>query len=902
MVFYANTCTPAFKQAPNSVRVPINITDNDFALTDDYGNMCYGDSVYATFQLLDDHYSNPSPCDTIQYLDVLSGHSVIRQIRTSPTEKMLVFAPFTGLYDTIKVKAKGSLVGVEEDFKLFLRKPKSPDIQSDPVCKNTAASFTVSADCCDTIYNVECPDINDILLSRGSQEWTMYVPDLPNTTSFQCQVTYFSKLQNDTVKNFSINHTLQVWTDPPKLSVSLMHNNSILPFDETTQNLCLGDSLLFTFSTPHNCDTITGITWLQNSGTLNYESPHTHTFIVKPTQEGDNTYRAKVQYKHPKGTTNPYIEITYIVQVKRRPRLFINPNPPDTLKYCYPDDAPLNLNQPAPTDAIIDYNFVASGPGMVNFVPNGLPSFKPTVTGNYVVEANYLYMCSEMNTTLTQGKVRIVVNKMTTAYIITPPSEGFCELSGITIESFTIKSSDETNEGINLRWKHDGNTITFPFKPPAGTYTLTAFIDNACYPSNSPQTHSISNVRVVPVPEVKVMPDITVCRGDSVALEVVPGSFVGDTLIWRFLSGKITKDTVKIDTTTTFRAHASNACRPISKGLSVYDEVTVSCMPDAAVQLMPDTSACLYDEIWLRVVQKEGDVISWSSSHHNYIPDEGEGITVLVDGNETYTAVITNQCGSYSASLNVEALYLPSVTVKSDTAICHGAFLNFSDCLIGTAYGITLQWRPGQGAILTEPGRYITDSDIYIATVSTEKCGSDSDTIYVNVYPPLILLPDNSNLPRYNNQDPYDISFQTLQAVPPLSYSISGAFPPGLTMINGRISGKPVLGPYDYNTHHLQVSVTDGHQCQTSREYILAPEWKAATVLLPVGNAENAVFLPGYNLEVYNRNGLLLHKGMGWNGVWNNTFVPSGTYFYNVKILIDDRPEDRMGYVVVMYY
>jgi gliding motility-associated-like protein len=69
-----------------------------------------------------------------------------------------------------------------------------------------------------------------------------------------------------------------------------------------------------------------------------------------------------------------------------------------------------------------------------------------------------------------------------------------------------------------------------------------------------------------------------------------------------------------------------------------------------------------------------------------------------------------------------------------------------------------------------------------------------------------------------------------------------------------------------------------------------------------MGDIGNAIFLPDYNLEVYNRNGLLMHKGRGWDGLWNNAFVPAGTYFYKVKILIDGMPEERMNYVVVMYY
>ena len=894
-VFYSNTCTPGFQQSPDRsfVHVPVNITTNYFSLTYEYDDMCYGDSVYATFRLLDDHL-NPSPCDTIQSLDVISPHSVVRQTRTSPTEKMLVFAPFTDLNDTIRVKARGSLAGVEEDFKLYLRNPDPPIIRSEFVCRNTEAYFSVISDHCDTIYNVRCPTINATPDITTSQRWIMYVPNLPNNTPFQCEVTYFSKIQDDTVKNFPVNHTLQIWTDFPELSVFLMHNNDTSLFDKT-RNLCIGDSLLFVFHAPHNCDTITNVVWLQNTGTLYHQNPHTRSYIVKPAQDGDNTYRAKVYYRHPKGVTNLSTDITYIVKAKHRPRLFINP--PDTLKYCYPDDAPLNLNLPNPSDAIIDYNFVVASPAdTVRFlVPNGshvdkLSSFIPTTTGDYMVEANYKYLCSEMDTTLVQGKVRIVVNRKTeddASFIVTPQKEGFCVLSGIDIKS-------ANKEGSSLAWEHNGNPITFPYYPAAGagTYTLTTLIHNACYPLGNPKRHNV-NVRVVPVPVVEAMPDDTVCRGDTVALEVVPGSFVGDTLIWTFLSGTTTKDTVEIYATTTFKATARNVCGDIS------DEVTVYLMKDAVVRLMPDTSACKYDNIRLRVIQKEGDV-TWSSRYANPI-GTGDNITVQVTGDETYTAIASNQCTSDTAYLKVTSLALPYVELKPDTSICHGTLLDFSDCFIGDPFGI-LKWESGQGNTITEPGIYITEPDIYTATVSTSKCGSATATIYVNVYPPLLLLPDNSYLPQYNKQDFYEVSFQTLQAVPVLSYSITGTLPEGLTMTNERISGRPILGPNDYNTYLLQVSVTDGHQCQASREYILAPEWKAATVFLPMGDAGNAVFLPEYNLEVYNRNGLLVYKGMGWDGLWNNAFVPAGTYFYKTKILINNIPEERMSYVVVMYY
>jgi hypothetical protein len=891
-VYYSNTCTPSFRQGVErtSLRVPVNITSNYFHLDYNYDNMCSGDSVRAVFRLLDDD-GRPSPCASIIGLEVLDEqHTPERTVDTNATEKMLVFAPFTGLDDTIRVKVTGSLPGLEKIDTLYLRPPKEPDISSIPVCINTAATFEVTVDLCDSICRVECSIPGTTIDTQTDNLWEMRVPDgVPNTTPFQCKVTYFSKLKNDTIKDFLIAETLRVWEDPPELSVLLMQGDTHTPFG-ADQNLCLGDSLLFVFSAPHGCDTIKGVEWLQNSGTLTHEEdPHIRSFIIKPTQEGDNTYRARALYKQPKGIVNLPEDISYTVTVKQRPRLFTNYPTPDTLKYCNPNDAPLNLDDRTATGSIIDYDrFVAFG--TAKFMATNSSSFSPNTTGDYVVEANYQYLCSAMITPLAQGEVRIVVNHEDEdgAIFVEIPKKGFCVIEGVTIKS-------ANKEGSSLKWKHKNETVTFPYFLPAGTYTLTALIYNACYPS-SPNTYDVP-VRVVPAPKIAVMPDTTVCRGATVMLDTLPGNFVGDELIWTmdaYVGGVPSPNTVTINETTIFRGYAHNDDSVCG---DAYDEVTVFRMPDAKVTLT-DTSACLYNTIQLRAAEKEGDKaeykfgITWRSSHFNFI-GEGESIPVRVSGNETYTAIATNTCSSYSAELKVTALYLPSIELITDTTICYGKDLSLKNCII-EAHGI-LKWAPDYSINITEP---VT----YIATVTTEKCGSASDTMYVDVYKPLLLLPDNSNLPRYNRMDFYDVSFETLQATPPLAYNISGTLPPGLTLANNRLYGQPVLGFTDYNTHRLQVSVTDGHRCTISKEYILAPEWKAANVLLPMGDAENALFLPDYNIEVYTRNGLLLYKGRGWNGSWNNTFVPAGTYFYKAQLLIDGILEERMRYVVVMYY
>jgi hypothetical protein len=317
-------------------------------------------------------------------------------------------------------------------------------------------------------------------------------------------------------------------------------------------------------------------------------------------------------------------------------------------------------------------------------------------------------------------------------------------------------------------------------------------------------------------------------------------------------------------------------------------------MANAAVELA-DMDACKDHEIQLRYVKKEGD-IEW---YHGSEKLPGENPTVRISQDEIYTATAFNECTSATTFLHVTMLPLPFIAVTPDTSICYGKSLDFNSCIKGIPIDM-VTWSPSRAENLTEPG-------MYTATATTEKCGSTTASMYVNVYKPLILLPNDSHLPRYNRKDFYDVSFQTLQAENPVSYSIgmvspNKEMPSWLNVENGHISGKPVLGLYDYKTHHLQVSVTDEHKCSMSKEYLLAPEWKAPTVLLPRGDADNAVFLRDYPLTVYDRNGLLIYKGKGWNGMWNGTYVPAGTYFYKVTILMDEIPEERMSYVVVMYY
>ncbi|MDR3094384.1 MAG: gliding motility-associated C-terminal domain-containing protein, partial [Bacteroidales bacterium] len=88
-----------------------------------------------------------------------------------------------------------------------------------------------------------------------------------------------------------------------------------------------------------------------------------------------------------------------------------------------------------------------------------------------------------------------------------------------------------------------------------------------------------------------------------------------------------------------------------------------------------------------------------------------------------------------------------------------------------------------------------------------------------------------------------------------------------------------------YLEHGLYTfSVKDGWGCViTDSIYVGEPLVidDLPNVFTPNGDGINDLFLPTFNLQVYNRWGLLLYQGRdGWDGRYKGKMLPAGTYFY----------------------
>jgi len=79
-------------------------------------------------------------------------------------------------------------------------------------------------------------------------------------------------------------------------------------------------------------------------------------------------------------------------------------------------------------------------------------------------------------------------------------------------------------------------------------------------------------------------------------------------------------------------------------------------------------------------------------------------------------------------------------------------------------------------------------------------------------------------------------------------------------------------------------------------------EFKIPNAFIPQGdNQGNKVFLPGYQIEIFNRWDQLLYKGSnGWDGTYKGSIVSPGTYFYSASIPDDNNQMKTVKGVITL--
>jgi len=85
----------------------------------------------------------------------------------------------------------------------------------------------------------------------------------------------------------------------------------------------------------------------------------------------------------------------------------------------------------------------------------------------------------------------------------------------------------------------------------------------------------------------------------------------------------------------------------------------------------------------------------------------------------------------------------------------------------------------------------------------------------------------------------------------------------------------------------------------TKRIWITSP--KLPNTFSPNGDGKNDVYMKGWHMQIFNRNGVLLYEGTdGWDGKYKGENVTNGTYFYVIKYPTESGHKTNTGFITLI--
>jgi hypothetical protein len=424
----------------------------------------------------------------------------------------------------------------------------------------------------------------------------------------------------------------------------------------------------------------------------------------------------------------------------------------------------------------------------------------------------------------------------------------FCEGSSIVLRA---------SGALSYLWSAGNATSANITVDAAGTYTVIGSDHNGC--KDTAQI-TISKKRL---PYVKnAIPDTTMCHG-SLLWPKTRGNTIG-TVSWNVTPPVVINHTQYITAT------ATNECGYFK------DSTLVTHVPLPAVEPMDPVRTCENKKVTLTVKSATGNV-------HWNVP----GTTFTAVASETYTVYATNLCGTATKTVPVTVVPLPRVVANNDTTVCYE-----EEVTLGTQQHVgALKWNSPLTIRVTGPQTY--------TVTATNECGIASDKMTVDIFTPVQLtLPDM--LPPYKYKKYYEQALLLQDAGHPVCFRWLGSLPDGLTITtDGILRGMPKITGHNFDSHRFTVNLEDEYGCTASRAFSLTPLFFAPNSIIRDGS-ENAYFLPDFDLEIYNRQGVLIHKGRGWAGTSGSSQVPRGTYYYKVDVMQDGELRQYMGHINVL--
>jgi gliding motility-associated-like protein len=380
--------------------------------------------------------------------------------------------------------------------------------------------------------------------------------------------------------------------------------------------------------------------------------------------------------------------------------------------------------------------------------------------------------------------------------------------------------------------------------------------------------------------------DTLICVKDSLQLNATSGN-TGITYNWspntNISNTTIANPLVYPPNTTTYAVTINN------KGCIATDSVVVNVIPFVTLDLGPDTTICLTDQVQL-FPQTNALYFAWSpATGLSSTTEKNPFATPLTKTTYTLVASVGN-CNA-TDNITIQEVPYPQVNAGLDTFICYGK----TTTLNATTDGSSFSWYPPTGLVRANtltPTAGPQTTTAYILTATDNKgCPKPaSDTVVVNVIPPV---------PAFAGND------TTIVVNQPLQLNATGgtnyAWSPNTGMNDPNIPNPVVtLGSqYDSIIYRVLVSTPEGCSATDDMKVIVFksnPNIFVPSAFTPNGDGKNDIMRPKVvgmkqyiYFRVYNRLGQMLYststEGQGWDGRFGGNLQPSGAYVYEAQAI-----------------
>lgn len=421
-------------------------------------------------------------------------------------------------------------------------------------------------------------------------------------------------------------------------------------------------------------------------------------------------------------------------------------------------------------------------------------------------------------------------------------------------------------------WQNGSTDSTYTITVP-GNYYVT--VTDSCGNTSSDSVVVIAG----PSEILDIGNDSIICRKDTITLNATPG-FISYSWTPNYnitnTSGNSTQVFPYQDTI--YKVVATK--RP---GCTLLDSIKISLFPTTIIALGNDTSICTGTSVTLDA----------GSGFQSYLWSNGassQQITVSQKAKYSISATDINGCKSTDTLEILNIFPNPRVSLAKDTLLCEGKPLTLD---AGAGYQNYLWQDASTGSTYT-----VNSIGIYwVIVTDSNRCIGNSDTTKI-----VAIVPSPSN---FIVDDTILCKRQTLTLIPTGFYQ-------DYLWSTGETTNQIII-----NTDGIYwLMVTNDKGCQT-KEYITVnsencfSEVYFPNSFTPNNDGKNDLFKPSvfgtlerYNLNIYNRYGLLIYSSNnwfeGWDGKFSGALQNMGAYTWVVSYRLAGKKDELEKGIVLL--